>query len=127
MRISDWSSDVCSSDLSGENASTQGDGGICFLVGKTQRFDAATLASLYPDRDAYIAAVRVAAQDAVDKGFVLGEDVQLINQAAEQSGAPCIRARNRTPRERQSVVMGRSGSVSVDLGGSRIQKKKKKN
>src|SRR3546814_19080682 len=109
MRISDWSSDVCSSDLvdgtaprsapriqinaagdgiardahgnalggirtpyvdvptavlSGENASTQGDGGICFLVGKTQRFDAATLASLYPDRAAYIAAVRVAAQDA---------------------------------------------------------------
>lgn len=80
--------DVPTALLSGENASTQDDGGICFLVGKTQLFDAVTLSALYASHDAYVAAVSAAAQDAVDKGFLLGNDAQLINQAAAQSSVP---------------------------------------
>ncbi|NGY04950.1 alpha/beta hydrolase domain-containing protein [Solimonas terrae] len=80
--------DVPTAVLSGENSSTQDDGGICFLVGKTALFDTATLQSLYADHDHYVAAVRSAAQDAVDKGFLLDEDATLIETAAEQSSVP---------------------------------------
>lgn len=80
--------DVPTAVLSGENASVQDDGGICFLVGKTTLLDATTLQARYADHAAYIAAVSAAAQDAVDKGFLLGEDARLINQAAAQSGIP---------------------------------------
>lgn len=80
--------DVPTAVLSGENASVRDDGGICFLVGKTALFDAATLQARYADHAAYVAAVRAAAQDAVDQGFLLGEDADLIVDAAGQGSVP---------------------------------------
>jgi hypothetical protein len=79
--------DVPTAVLSGENSSTQDDGGICFLVGRTTLLDDAALQTMYADHAAYVAAVGDATQDAVDKGFLIEEDAQLINEAA-QNGAP---------------------------------------
>lgn len=74
--------------LSGENSSVMSDSSICFLYGLTQLLDTATLQSLYADHDAYVAAVTAAGQDAVNQGFLLSEDLQLIILAAQQSGVP---------------------------------------
>ncbi|MCB1844172.1 MAG: hypothetical protein KDI09_14515, partial [Halioglobus sp.] len=56
-----------------------------FLSGTTELFDAATLASLYPDNAAYVAAVATAADDAVSKGFLLPADAELIKAHAASS------------------------------------------
>lgn len=58
---------------------------FCFLSGTTRLFDAATLATLYADNAAYRAAVGKAADEAVEKGFLLGEDAQLIRRYTETS------------------------------------------
>ena len=56
----------------------------CSLVGAFQRYDAATLASLYKSQGDYVNRIRVAARDAVAAGFMLPEDAAVIvNSAAE--------------------------------------------
>lgn len=55
---------------------------FCFLSGRTQLFDAATLGSLYVDNAAYVEAVNVAADAAVANQFLLPEDAQLIKDYA---------------------------------------------
>src|SRR3546814_14169702 len=107
MRISDWSSDVCSSDLLGDGphpASGAGDFGGVGIA--SHRVSVA-----YGDRTAVDGARRARC--------VLG--------AAERRRR---RPRERPPRRsrrcaaRKSVVSGKSVSVRVDLGGRRIIKKK---
>lgn len=61
------------------------DRNFCFLSGTTQLFDAATLASLYASNADYIAAVAAAADAAVDAGFLLAADAELIKAHAANS------------------------------------------
>src|SRR3546814_10956651 len=92
MRISDWSSDVCSSDLLMLDAlcdHRQSDG-----VGQIDD----------GGNDGGVTLLRV---DPVDEGFVDLHDVE--RELAQ-----------RLKRDRKSVVSGKSVSVRVDLGGRRI-------
>jgi len=59
--------------------------GFCFIFGTTVPFDAETLASLYPDHETYVTAVNEATDLAVEAGFILEPDGQLIKAAAEAS------------------------------------------
>jgi Alpha/beta hydrolase domain len=55
---------------------------LCFLTGVHIPFDTATLASLYPSHEAYVRAVREAAEQNVRDGFLLKEDaLELIRDA----------------------------------------------
>src|SRR3546814_4358277 len=84
MRISDWSSDVCSSDL------------------------------------------RAAAQRAAGhSGHVVGGDVDVQHRLALGGRLAGAGRRNGGDGELKRVVSGKRVSVSVDLGGRRIIKKKK--
>jgi len=55
------------------------------LFGTTQLFDAATLATLYPDHDTYVKAVEKSTDAAVQAGFLMPEDGELIKAAAAAS------------------------------------------
>src|SRR3546814_15143042 len=103
MRISDWSSDVCSSDLADQIHALVGDIGqeahIALAVGKAQGLKDAQLET-------------ACLGERLREGFVArhGEDhTHLI-----------------TPVDRKRVVEGKSVSVRVDHGGRRIIKKKTK-
>ncbi|MEM6301035.1 MAG: alpha/beta hydrolase domain-containing protein [Pseudomonadota bacterium] len=71
--------DAPAARISGE-LNTGGAG--CRLSGTTELFDAATMATLYVDRDGYIAAVADATDGAVSAGFLLDEDAVRIKEAA---------------------------------------------
>lgn len=71
--------DAPSATLSGEG---QTGNSFCFLFGTTELFDAATMASLYVDRNGYVQEVTESADQAVSAGFLLPEDAQRIIQAA---------------------------------------------
>src|SRR3546814_20017238 len=103
MRISDWSSDVCSSDLD---------------LGKVERVETIILRSrIGHDLDGKRPARIIAASDCVEQvaaveiGIVTGHATGL--RIAEEF------------QDRKSVVKGKSVSVRVDLGCRRIIKKKK--
>lgn len=74
--------------MSGDNSSVQNASDICFLFGRTEMLDDATLRSLYPDHAAYVVAVTDAARDAVAKGTLLQEDADLIIAAAQAADIP---------------------------------------
>ena len=74
--------DVPIAVMSGDNSSVQNEADICFLFGKTEMLDPATLQALYPDQAAYIAAVTTSARQLVSDGFLLAEDAELIIGAA---------------------------------------------
>ncbi len=59
-------------------------GGFCFIFGTTVPFDAATLEALYPTHQDYVSAVSEATDQAVQAGFILEPDGELIKQAAEE-------------------------------------------
>jgi len=61
-------------------------GSFCRLFGTSVRFDAATLADLYPSNKRYVAAVRRATRKAVQRGWVLETDAKGIIAAAKASG-----------------------------------------
>ncbi len=63
----------------------QGGQGFCFLFGTTVPFDVDSLAALYPDHDTYVSAVNEATDLAVEGGFILDSDAQLIKTAAAAS------------------------------------------
>src|SRR3546814_15475797 len=97
MRISDWSSDVCSSDLFGlhEEVTAENCGAIAnlgFIIGGKS--------------------VAV-----VDTGTTRQEGEALRAAVAVATDRPIS-------QDRKSVVEGKSGSVRVDLGGRRLIKKK---
>src|SRR3546814_20281325 len=101
MRISDWSSDVCSSDLA-----------QCSRFMLRRRVSAGGKDKINRrNSGAYIDANEEDALSAMDaEGEILSHDAALHNLDA---------------RDRKSVVSGKSVSVRVDLGGRRIIKKKK--
>jgi hypothetical protein len=69
--------------LSGEPAP---DGApYCGSFGSTTLFDATTLARLYPEHDAYVAAFTASTDAAVDAGFILRPDANAMIAAARQS------------------------------------------
>src|SRR3546814_18362100 len=100
MRISDWSSDVCSSDL--------GNAASLAKPGRTRMNRPVVLTNariVDPSRKL----------DEVGT-IIVGEDGRILAAGAD--------ARNQRSAERR---VGKSVSVRVDLGGRRIVKKKKKN
>src|SRR3546814_20414826 len=97
MRISDWSSDVCSSDLSG--------------IGRVAYRNAANRAQ----RTARY-------QQGIDNRRRGRHTDAQIPRADRRSADGVIGA---YAIDRKVVVTGKSGSVRVDLGGSRIIKTKK--
>src|SRR3546814_14385018 len=103
MRISDWSSDVCSSDLSsGKEITPQQIGDL---------FEATYLA---PDRPfAFVEHRSVPDTHATE--------MRQITATIEQAGVR--REIQGSGEDRKSVVEGKSVSVRVDLGGVRIFKK----
>src|SRR3546814_14522482 len=99
MRISDWSSDVCSSDL-------------VWVTGKTP---------IEGGADAVLAALRESQQVAVAPPAVATGAAF----AYRDFGAPGRIVSDDRIADRKSVVEGKGVSVRVDLGGRRIITKKK--
>src|SRR3546814_20023469 len=104
MRISDWSSDVCSSDL---------------LHRPHYGVD--------PDQGIQGADPLRRVQRIRDRARPRPATARVRRRAAAQLHQP-VEAHDRRPRpaDRKSVVEGQSVSVSVELGGGRILKNKKK-
>src|SRR3546814_13490597 len=105
MRISDWSSDVCSSDL--VDLSRIQPSGAAGADTEARHTDGAVQVL----RDSCAAE---AAAGANARGSTVMPNLQ--NRIAIVTGA--------APGDRKSVVSGKSVSVRVDLGGRRIIKKK---
>jgi hypothetical protein len=60
---------------------------LCLLFGTTVPLDADTLATLYPKKKSYPAAVRKTLKPAVKGGFILKKDAKLIKKAAKAAAA----------------------------------------
>ena len=73
--------DVPVATLSGLGQSSS----ICILFGTTQLFEAPRLLSLYPTREAYIQSIDAATDAAVEEGFLLEADAQLIRSRARST------------------------------------------
>src|SRR3546814_13767465 len=100
MRISDWSSDVCSSDLARQRG---------------------TEPALFHRRR--VVAIRATGGDAAPRSGRAEDHLPRV-----RTGIAGRRTRDRrrsAALDRKSVVSGKSVSVRVDLGGRRIIKKKK--
>src|SRR3546814_18445448 len=125
MRISDWSSDVCSSDLEGrslqsfvaqaQRASPEVEGILCIAPVETaaEKLSALTWRVLSRQRGEE------------------GDDPRLIRHLHDLAALEdLVREHSEFPRlvdDRKSVVSVKSVSVRVDLGGGRISKKKYNN
>src|SRR3546814_20922477 len=104
MRISDWSSDVCSSDLVQPGTSR---GTFLMTIG-SRKTTPPRILRIVPFGDFHI--------------FLR------LNSSTRASSGVMVAHLTPTPYlDRKSVVLGKSVSVRVDLGGSRLIKKKKKN
>src|SRR3546814_11974003 len=95
MRISDWSSDVCSSDL----------------AGRARR---------------EIGMRRMPLDNDDEPGPVTDNEISSFFASLDLSYSDVTELATRWFLDRKSVVEGKSVSVSVELGGRRIIKKKKK-
>src|SRR3546814_13666006 len=126
MRISDWSSDVCSSDLlrydfrPGHGSAVDG-----HLVGAREQQGAGVLnrahAAAYGKRhETHLCGAPDYIEDGPTRLMTGGnvKEAQLVRPRR------VIEARLLHRIDRKSVVEGKSGSVRVDLGGGRIIKKK---
>src|SRR3546814_11514780 len=111
MRISDWSSDVCSSDL----GSPFGDGDNL----KTGRESCDLIAVAHPDLLPLALFPEAIKQSTAFSNF--DESAPEFSRLAAFHLTAELRH-----QDRKSVVLGKSVSVSVDLGGRRLIKKKKK-
>src|SRR3546814_20566928 len=145
MRISDWSSDVCSSDLSlAGNRSGRSDRGIVprnpgfdvrlqflarlhdfacklrFASGLVDRFRRSRRTN-HLGHDLRIGADA----NGVGAGFV-GEVIALDRRVIGVGGCQAVSLPLDESGDRKSVVWGKSVSVRVDLGGRSCIKKKKK-
>src|SRR3546814_16465764 len=109
MRISDWSSDVCSSDLQSRIAPA--------LDGQKPRWRRGCLDLRSFGFGRGVRRARLAARRPFAAAW--GEaDHESVADAAD-----CFRSHGDT--DRKSVVEGKGVSVRVDVGGSRVNKKKK--
>src|SRR3546814_16624896 len=104
MRISDWSSDVCSSDLRALESSVKRTLSVTGSLPGSCASSASTYWVTSPPRHAR-------SQSAAEAG-------------SEDRSTMARKATNAT-RDRKSVVEGKRVSVRVDLGGRRIIKKNK--
>src|SRR3546814_16145519 len=96
MRISDWSSDVCSSDLSPQHSSAQS--------GRSRISVGPEPSGLNPSG-----------------GIICGADTTGAgNASARPNGMRRIDSRPTMGADRKSVVEGKMVSVRLDLGGRRI-------
>src|SRR3546814_17587065 len=100
MRISDWSSDVCSSDLRGPLDVVGGGGGADLGADLLHQLLAQLLALLFAGHQGHV-----------------GVDALALDVVRETD--------HRGLGDRKSVVEGRRVSVRVDLGGRRLIKQKK--
>src|SRR3546814_11310940 len=103
MRISDWSSDVCSSDLKYKQLRERG----AFGRGNMRYHFVSAVSSAAIAAAAMTFATSAFAQDGDAGSMATGQPLALQGAA-----------------DRKSVVLGKSVSVRVDLGGRRISKKK---
>src|SRR3546814_20320838 len=126
MRISDWSSDVCSSDL--DVRALAGDDGVADRQA-LRRQDVALLAVRVLDERDEGAAVGIVLQPRD-----LGRHVELAPLEVDDAVEPLVAAATAPRRDaaeivaaaaRKSVGEGKGVSVRVDLGGRRNLKKKK--
>src|SRR3546814_19414089 len=120
MRISDWSSDVCSSDLSADR--NRGDWGLLLrLAGLADAGESVVNRSDQPRTIAdFDLVVRHMRRNDVSRQ---SNEILVAPRFLAHSPAPAYR---RIRTYRQSVVSGKSVSVRVDLGGRGIIKKKTK-
>src|SRR3546814_17575302 len=107
MRISDWSSDVCSSDLTTKTSVH----GAINMLGLAKRLRAkilqASTSEVYGDPEIH-----------PQQESYWGRVNPIGLRACYDEGTRCA--------DRKSVVEGNSGSVRVDLGGSRTLNKEQK-
>src|SRR3546814_18203851 len=115
MRISDWSSDVCSSDLGLRK-------GRCHHAGARALQRRAELPADSLEEFCAERLVELATDRRADLVIDLGARRQ--SRTTLRSSSDSAR-RGPDDLDRKSVVEGQSGSVSVDLGGRRFYKKKK--
>src|SRR3546814_11955838 len=108
MRISDWSSDVCSSDLLDRRVVDIDPGRPCARA----RRNAA-------DADLVLTGIELHARREARQILERFDPLLVHVRLAERADA------DGHARDRKSVVLGKSGSVRVDLGGSRIITKQK--
>src|SRR3546814_16116645 len=109
MRISDWSSDVCSSDLNFAIHLLGDQPLIGDLIAATEQDQARCLRQF--------------------AHHTLGQALALRAEVEHRRGLGSFTHRRNTSAQwldRQRVVQGKSVSVSVGIGGCRILKKKKK-
>src|SRR3546814_17003066 len=151
MRISDWSSDVCSSDLpinwrlsGGEVAYLLGDSGARILFADEASLSLAEMAAEASGGEAPIVLLDRAEGDGAflswlgsaseaDPGLdISATSVALQLYTSGTTGKPkgamlshhsLNRVRLSPPADRKSVVSGKRVAVRVDLGGGRIIKK----
>src|SRR3546814_18763714 len=109
MRISDWSSDVCSSDLFERLLQRQENG-----------------RKRLPGSGTLAARPAVRARTPVGQGAGTAREARLDVRASQRRLARSRADRQDAQRspDRKSVVQGKSVAVRVDLGGRRIIKKK---
>src|SRR3546814_14088395 len=110
MRISDWSSDVCSSDLLSGTT-------VYPLAAVQSASDPTRIALAYSLPAGAGSIVQVELADSEVNGGKLAGFLQFRRESMDAA----------QDQDRKSVVSGKSVSVRVDLGGSGLLKKKKRN
>src|SRR3546814_12430118 len=105
MRISDWSSDVCSSDLSSPRKRGP--------ISRPSR-----------QRNRQELGPRFRGGDDENKDTSSCQKFSFPTKWIPRPPRSFVHAASRSTRDRKSVVEGKSGSVRGDLGGRRIIKKK---
>src|SRR3546814_14003575 len=113
MRISDWSSDVCSSDLGTLSGTPTAGGTFAFTVEARGAYDQPG------SRDYTLAIAAVVPVAAAHHAKTLSGGTVEVELTEGATGRPFH-------GDRKSVVEGKSVSVRVDLGGRRILKTKNK-
>src|SRR3546814_13793020 len=128
MRISDWSSDVCSSDLVQRRPSlvlldvwlhgSKLDGlGLLAEIKQRDPTLPVVVISGHGNIETAVTAIKRGASDFLEKPFEASQLVLVVARATETDR---LRRENETLRsrvDRQSVVLGKSVSVRVELGG----------
>src|SRR3546814_14492972 len=118
MRISDWSSDVCSSDLKGDDALH---GTLLYEWGGPQGKYAARVVNETPSG----CECRVQSGGLAARGRASGQPgIMFARRDARARRARSVYGSPPSRGDRKSVVEGESVYVRVDLGGRRIIKKK---